>query len=275
MSKKQTEPTKRCFVICPLGDDISLTRRKSDGLLKSVIKPTIEELGYSVTAPHEIDQTGSITNHIMDHILNDELVIANLTELNPNVMYELAVRHASAKPVICLIENGTKIPFDIAQERTIFYENDMHGVEEVKPRLRKMVESINDDPSYNQDNPIYRAIKNFKLQQVAVAGTPEGVLLSKIEELSDDVRRMRNLYDKGFLFTSGAKSIIKVRFIIPEPRVRFEAIENLVPEGAQIMGRGSTPAGGFLIIVHGNERTIEKFSHALDFEKINYVREVL
>lgn len=115
------EAKKKCFIITPLGEDKSEIREKAESVI-NVIRPTIEEYGYKVIAPHEIAEPGLITIQILQHILNDDLVIANLTGLNPNVMYELAVRHASAKPVIPIAEDGTELPFDIRKDRTIFYK---------------------------------------------------------------------------------------------------------------------------------------------------------
>lgn len=158
-STAETSTLEQCFIVTPLGMDGSEIRRKADGVIQAVLKPVLEELGYKVIAPHEIDNPGSITKQVIEHLLHDELVIANLTTLNPNVMYELAVRHATRLPIVCIAEEGTKLPFDIASERTIFYSDDMAGVEALKVSLRGMVKFAlkEKDP----DNPIYRAQESF------------------------------------------------------------------------------------------------------------------
>ncbi len=130
-----------CFFITPIGAKDSPIRRKSEGLLNSVIDPLLKELSITSTVSYKISESGTITNQIIEHLLKDDLVIANLTELNENVMYELAVRHACAKPLVILAENGTGLPFDIATQRVLSYSNDMEGVKELKKELKDAIEA--------------------------------------------------------------------------------------------------------------------------------------
>ena len=148
---------KKCFIITPIGEENSPIRQKSEGLMEEVIKPVCGELGFIVEVAHEIDTPGSITAQVIQRVLESEMIIANLTGLNPNVMYELAVRHATKLPVVCLAENGTNLPFDIISERTIFYSDNMRGAAKLKPELKKKLEAAIGDTDIN--NPIYGAIK--------------------------------------------------------------------------------------------------------------------
>jgi len=214
-NSKAPEKVKKCFIISPLGSEDSETRRKANGLINSVLRPVLEEFGYKVTAPQEIDTPGSITRQVIQCLLDDDLVVANLTELNPNVMYELAVRHAKRRPVVCLAENGTKLPFDISAERTIFYDNDMAGVEILKPKLKRTIIDVlkEEEP----DNPIYRTISENIIRTVAKDDNVQTYILKRLEDITNQLNRFRNSsignsrgYDRNkleFVISKGSESI--------------------------------------------------------------------
>lgn len=111
---------KKCFVISPIGEDDGPIRRRSDQVLQYIIKPPVEEAGYQLTRADKISEPGIITSQIIERVVEDDLVIADLTDWNPNVFYELAIRHAIRKPFVQLIKRGEKLPFDVAGTRTIF-----------------------------------------------------------------------------------------------------------------------------------------------------------
>jgi hypothetical protein len=164
------QPKKRCFIITPIGPGFSSIRRAADGLIRTVIKLVLEELQVEVYIPHEMANPGSITHQVIQHLLNDDLVVANLTGLNPNVMYELAVRHAIFRPVVVLAKETTVLPFDVSNERIIFFINDMAGVQDVLPRFKTTVTLAMQDQT--ADNPIYRVRQAGIMREIA-AGTPQ------------------------------------------------------------------------------------------------------
>lgn len=158
-----SEEQKKCFIITPIGDEGSETFRMAKGVIESVIKPVLERNGFEDIKPaYEILESGMIGIQIVDRIVNDDLVIANLTGNNPNVMYELAIRHAAAKPIIHICEAGTKLPFDIKDNRTIFYKNDMLGTQELMEGLEQFVKTVDYGKEY-VDNPIYNGIQTGRI----------------------------------------------------------------------------------------------------------------
>jgi len=116
---------KSCFFISQIGEENSAARYKADRIY-TIVAEVCERLEYDIVRADEIDKPGIITNQILSRLIEDDLIIADMTDHNPNVFYELAVRHATAKPVISVIEKGQKIPFDVAALRAIPYNLDSY-----------------------------------------------------------------------------------------------------------------------------------------------------
>jgi hypothetical protein len=134
----------KCFVISPIGAPGSDVRAHADDVFDYIIKPVLEELGY---APHRGDHNarpGRISDQMYDSILHDDLLIAILTYQNPNVYYELAIAHAAARPLIILCEASHALPFDIKDQRVIFYDLRPRSLFEgtYKDELRKAIEQL-------------------------------------------------------------------------------------------------------------------------------------
>lgn len=192
-----SEEKKKCFVITPIGEEGSSTRRHIDGIIKAAIRPALENK-YEVKAAHEITTTGSINNQVIVEIYTSDLVVANLTELNPNVMYELAIRHAIKKPVIMIMEKGSKgLPFDVINERTIFYINDSQGVLDLKEEIVKVEDTIGNNPV---SNPIFDALSIYTSDQSLIKSIEAynkedadvlKIILNKINRLEEKTANLK------------------------------------------------------------------------------------
>ena len=132
---------EQCFIITPIGDDTDPIRRHIEGIIDAAIVPALGDK-YEIVVAHKMGDLGSITKQVIDKVYHSKLVIANLTNRNPNVMYELALRHATGKPAIMIAERGTPLPSDIIMQRTIFYYNDAKGVLELRDALKKTAYEI-------------------------------------------------------------------------------------------------------------------------------------
>lgn len=161
--------SKTCFFVSRIGDPGSPEREFSDKLLKYIIEPALEQCGYEkpVRADH-ITQPGVITTQVFTHLWNDDLVIADLTGGNPNVFYELAVRHIRRKPFVHLIQSGNRIPFDLAPNRTIQFDFDIAGARSAIAALEAMVRASLESPATLQ-TPLSVALDALGVVPVAPA----------------------------------------------------------------------------------------------------------
>jgi len=179
---------KSCFVIAPIGDPDSETRKRSDQVLKHVITPPVHDCGYEPTRADQISEPGMITSQVIQRIVDDDLVVADLTERNPNVFYELANRHAIRKPLVQLIKKGEQIPFDVAGTRTVHVDHhDLDSVEEAKKEIASQILALEGDSS-QLESPISVSLD---LQILRQSDNPEqrslADVLSAISELRSSV----------------------------------------------------------------------------------------
>ena len=176
---------RECFVISPIGEAESETRKRSDQVIRHIIRPAVEECGYKAVRADEIDKPGIITSQVIQHVVSDPLVIADLSETNPNVFYELAIRHAIKKPLVQIIQKGERIPFDIAGTRTIHFDHrDLDSVDEAKKGIIEQVKWVEQNPS-DIETPISLSLD---LQVLRQSEDPENRSLAEIVALINSMR---------------------------------------------------------------------------------------
>ena len=107
-----------CFTIMPFEGYFN------DYYIK-IYKVAIEESNLQSLRSDDLFTPGTIVNDIWDHIQNSRIVLADLTQQNANVFYELGLAHASGKPVILLSESIDDIPFDLRALRIILYDKNL------------------------------------------------------------------------------------------------------------------------------------------------------
>lgn len=182
---------KTCFVIAPIGSPSSETRKRSDQVLRHIIRPAVNPFNYNAIRADEIDEPGIITSQVIQYVIESPLVIADLTEHNPNVFYELAIRHAITKPLVQIIREGDAIPFDVSAMRVVYVDlSNPDSVEEARSQVTEQIKALERDPS-RIDTPISVSLD---LQRLRRSNNPEerslAGLIAGTENLSaklDDV----------------------------------------------------------------------------------------
>lgn len=128
------------FMIMPFSD--------YDSLYREIVIPVAAEQNMTVKRGDEFATVqGVIMEEVWAALYKCRLVIAETTEYNPNVYYELGIAHTLGKPTILLTqrENPQDVPFDIRHLRFIRYEDSIDGVDELRKNLKEtMIWLLND-----------------------------------------------------------------------------------------------------------------------------------
>jgi nucleoside 2-deoxyribosyltransferase len=138
---------KSCYIIGPIGKPDSEERKWADFVKDHIVTPVVQNLGYQLPQRSDKDHSEAmIMTGIVQQMFEADLVIADLTDRNPNVFYELGIRNCAHKPVIHLIKEGQSPPFDLAGNRAIFISRDHEIVLKAQAEIAERVEAIEKKP---------------------------------------------------------------------------------------------------------------------------------
>lgn len=168
---------KTCFYITPIGEDSSAERKHSDMFLKHLVEPAFAKFGINVVRADKIGRSGLISQQIFEHIISSKFCVADLSFGNPNAFYELGVRHMTKLPTIQIIRKGDKIPFDVAQGRTIVVDVSdiytlMDRMESAKNELTEHIKNYLNpsDSNKGEDNPISIYLPSLQVKLPKLSG---------------------------------------------------------------------------------------------------------
>jgi hypothetical protein len=185
----------KCFVIGPIGEAGGAIRAAADDFMTYIVTPVVTHKDFGYDAPIRADslnEPGRITSQIIKLLMDADLVIADLTGNNPNVYYELCLRHALGKPVIHMALDGTTLSFDVRDNRTIFYTMHSRTAESARAELDKQIRHIR-AAGYKAMNPILETVGIVNLERSTV---PEqaalGQLMGMVERLGGDIQEMQH-----------------------------------------------------------------------------------
>lgn len=125
----------KAFVIMPF-------KSPFNEFYEKIIKKVCNDLNIDIKRGDELISTHVVMQDIIRNIYESNFIIAEVTEANPNVYYELGYAHALNKPVILLAKRDTQIPFDISHYRVIYYYDRIIFKDEMEKQLKAYLQSI-------------------------------------------------------------------------------------------------------------------------------------
>ena len=124
------------FVLSPFGEPF-------DTIYSNHIKPTVVKIGklYCQRAD-DIYDNQPVINDIWRLTNEARIVIADLTNKNPNVFYETGLAHAIGKEVILITQSMNDVPFDLKHRRCIVYGYTPPGIDKLQHELTSTITNI-------------------------------------------------------------------------------------------------------------------------------------
>jgi hypothetical protein len=108
------------FYLCPFSEPFNT-------IYSDHVKPTANSEGFSIDRTDEIYGTQPIIEDILEGINSAEIILADVTGRNPNVMYEIGMAHTVGKPVVILTQSIEDVPFDLKHHRCVVYSYTPRG----------------------------------------------------------------------------------------------------------------------------------------------------
>lgn len=194
------------FVISPFGEPF-------DTYFSHIVKPALEECGLYAIRGDSLYRPTTIVDDIWQGIREAKLLIAELTDRNPNVFYELGLAHAISKPVILISKSIDDVPFDLRSIRVLVYDKDHPDWgNKLRNSLTKAIKEV-------LQNPTSAIPTTFKVA-VQTDVPEETETLLRLEVLEATVHRLADSLD-ATSFTPYFESI--------DPKVVSQEIPNLLP----------------------------------------------
>lgn len=144
---------RHCFIVMPYGRDSS-EQKWFKGWYEVVIRPAVLEAGYEPKLSAAEEQPGAINDEIRAHLALDAMVVVDLggaepeEDPNPNVMYELGIRHALGLPLVIMAWKGQRLPFDVSNQRIIMEDRGLIDLEINRKRLAAFIHAAGEGNFY-------------------------------------------------------------------------------------------------------------------------------
>ncbi|MDN3309572.1 hypothetical protein QWJ90_01370 [Microbacterium oryzae] len=136
------------FIISPIGNRLEpvgspgrARYEESGQMWEEVFEPACKEFGLTPVRSDKITETGEIPDQIFTYLRDADVVIADLSHANPNVMYELGLRHSRAGKITIQVGEYGQLPFDVTTIRTIQFKRTEAGLVAARKELSEALKA--------------------------------------------------------------------------------------------------------------------------------------
>lgn len=185
------EAKSKCFVIMPISDHDDYDAGHFKRVYEHIIRPACDSAGLNALRADDVLKTNYIIIDILRHIVEAPIAICDLSTRNPNVLYELGIRHAFNLPVVLMKDSRTDRVFDVQGIRTLDYDKTLR-IDSVHRDTQALSKVLTTTINGSSDvNSIVQLLGIAKAEINTNEVTPEtSLLLDAIRDVSQRLTRL-------------------------------------------------------------------------------------
>lgn len=194
-SNELQEEQERCFVIMPISDQGDYPKGHFTKVYNQIFKPAIIAAGYEPFRVDEDKISNPIINKIFDAVQNCPMALCDLSNRNPNVLYELGLRQAYDKPVVLVQDEKTPRIFDVSGINTVQYSSErlFENVMEAREKITDALISTRD----GKVNSIVKIVQAESASMKTVEVSQEDRMEVMLSGIMSEIKEIRNATDKN------------------------------------------------------------------------------
>jgi hypothetical protein len=202
--KKENAANNDCFVIMPIADPDGYDKGHFKKVYEDLFKVACDKSGFHAIRADEVQQTNLIHLDILQKLIDSPMAICDLSNRNPNVLFELGLRQAFDKPTVLVQECGTPKIFDISPLRYTEYRKELkyrevlEDQESIAETLRATKKATDNGEGINSIINLLSLSSPASLKEVTENDSAKmlQIVMSEMNELRTDFRRTLRRIDE-------------------------------------------------------------------------------
>jgi len=178
-----TNQKKTCFVLTGNQDEESESKRRVQQIVRHVIAPAAAQNGYSIELSDSLPHSSTVSPELIEHMMGEDLVVADLTTGDPVMWYGLAIRHSFHRPTIHVIEDGVTSPFIAPGVRVVaINHHDLDSVDATRKEIAAMIKASGSDDAVESPISVAAELNHLRYGDFSGDGNT-GLDITQIEGL--------------------------------------------------------------------------------------------
>lgn len=238
--KKEMSESNDCFIIMPITDPETYENGHFRKVYEDILKVSCEKSGFHAIRADEVQQTNLIHLDILQKLIDSPMAICDLSNRNPNVLFELGLRQAFDKPTVLVQECGTPKIFDISPLRYTEYRKELKYREVLEDQdtiaeaLRATKKATDKGEGINSIINLLSLSSPASLKDITENDSAKmlQIIMSEMNELRTDFRRTLRRIDERELQQNEISN--RVEMDIEKSRIDLRRMHEYVTSGASL-----------------------------------------